>query len=1284
MVSDASRTRVGCFASALALTILVYCGGQALAQGTSAPSGASGETPAKTLSQTLAETTSSVAQSASTPTGKFLESLLKKGGGRHYRQFLSAYKKLLEKLNAEMPSQELTDKLAWVKQIKVFSDTVKWTSNVLSIGGNLYAGKWDEAAWKSASLAFTEFIGTESGKAMLAYMGIPGPGWVLGLVTAVEVARDSYKELAKEEEATLLESLYGAVENTCRARGRALGQGDPFPPTAENVEKLWKKLLTNPSFRNSFRVYVTTMLNQEFPEPGFFSTVEAYLVDPIFGNNTTTASGRVEQKARDALQAEEKRMKQYLLGLISVLNRRAKADEARLVALKKVKELEAAIKSAGFESIDQYLDKLQKAALKLGVAEAAAKDCGERVTKAIASEDYETLRAIIETIEDYFQDCLVWLPDDGPIGKRKAAVAEALLACYNKATAGIGDIRKKLQAKLDKPVAPDQQLESDPLAIYERYFKPKLKPFDWGGSGSPDVAKDKLLGYLKTGHFATPAEGLSLPKGRKPLAQLLIQAWSKQNFPVAFSGVDGMNSIPDPDPKNTIRGYDEKLREQFRGMSCPSGVDPSAWGKAVVLADNARKAIVESAMAEFNETANWMQDVLQQYQALAKEAQERKAEIQTKLKAAANGLPAKDESQDSAMLALAKAESLLADEPYTGLEKMPKPERDFVAAVRQWADSKAYQNTTRAEQLKNNIDALLYSGGIVRWQKDNSIGSYEVWSGAWEILESYEQASKDWDAVVRDAAADEETIRTYVDPNFMRDKEFQDMAYRREVINERVAKARSKLQALDADATRRVDEMIADAIWVGRMATNLERWVQSGLEDGSIVSDSDRSDQIVGPQYYDMPQAPPAALRTQPYQHYMLKNEIATITAKRQSEWQALKLDGFATGVAPWLNEIYQAYIKYLNGLRSFPEDNFILSDEEYVDQSGKVSYNSMSGYYFSPITGSLIEKAEKILARMNPMDGSFMDAFRELWQTIYLGISWPAGKDLVFKRINPVLEKAPLWPRYKALRDKVIEAYNTYKANEGKIEQLERQKRIEELKKSLGPWLEKVRARVADAMALVAKSDSIDKKQKAEIKKAIEDVISARQHLTDEPYADLVRGMELLGYAKSAGDSIDDSLLTQAKEVVSSVGNASSSLAQAESRLRAKLADTGSENEAVKKLYDDFKDAYESKNDSRVMSLIGDNWSANDGTTLADLQSHLRNSFTVFDEIRYSISGLRIEQVGEGKFKVSYDVKITGRNFSADIKHEEKSSVTEEVTVNSAGKAKITRTLEGRFWYVE
>ncbi len=126
---------------------------------------------------------------------------------------------------------------------------------------------------------------------------------------------------------------------------------------------------------------------------------------------------------------------------------------------------------------------------------------------------------------------------------------------------------------------------------------------------------------------------------------------------------------------------------------------------------------------------------------------------------------------------------------------------------------------------------------------------------------------------------------------------------------------------------------------------------------------------------------------------------------------------------------------------------------------------------------------------------------------------------------------------------------------------------------------------------------------------------------------------------------------------------------------------DTRQEIAAITKFYENFKQAYEARNDSQVIGFIGDDWTAGDGTTLADLHRFLRDSFAVFNSIRYNITNLTITKSGDRRYRVSYKVTITGRIFENNVRHEEKSDVNEEVIIDKAGRVKIGRTLSGRFW---
>lgn len=123
----------------------------------------------------------------------------------------------------------------------------------------------------------------------------------------------------------------------------------------------------------------------------------------------------------------------------------------------------------------------------------------------------------------------------------------------------------------------------------------------------------------------------------------------------------------------------------------------------------------------------------------------------------------------------------------------------------------------------------------------------------------------------------------------------------------------------------------------------------------------------------------------------------------------------------------------------------------------------------------------------------------------------------------------------------------------------------------------------------------------------------------------------------------------------------------------------------SVQELYNKFKTAYSSRNEAALRGLLSDDWqSESDGTTLSDLEDNLRRSFKLYNQITYTIGALSIESLGNRRFKVSYAVEIKGTIFQNNITHVEQSGVVEEVMVDENGKAKIVKTLDGRFWVVK
>jgi len=120
-----------------------------------------------------------------------------------------------------------------------------------------------------------------------------------------------------------------------------------------------------------------------------------------------------------------------------------------------------------------------------------------------------------------------------------------------------------------------------------------------------------------------------------------------------------------------------------------------------------------------------------------------------------------------------------------------------------------------------------------------------------------------------------------------------------------------------------------------------------------------------------------------------------------------------------------------------------------------------------------------------------------------------------------------------------------------------------------------------------------------------------------------------------------------------------------------------------VKKMYENFENAYESRNAAGVMSFVSDDWSAGDGVTAADLNEQFTRIFRLFDEISVELSNLQIVGDGNGIYTASYNMAIRSRIYRKNIKREETSSVYEHVEVNG-NSARIKKTEAGGYWSIK
>ncbi len=117
-----------------------------------------------------------------------------------------------------------------------------------------------------------------------------------------------------------------------------------------------------------------------------------------------------------------------------------------------------------------------------------------------------------------------------------------------------------------------------------------------------------------------------------------------------------------------------------------------------------------------------------------------------------------------------------------------------------------------------------------------------------------------------------------------------------------------------------------------------------------------------------------------------------------------------------------------------------------------------------------------------------------------------------------------------------------------------------------------------------------------------------------------------------------------------------------------------------VQDFYERFARNYSRRDLTAVIRMLDSNWSAEDGSTILDLEETLDNSFRVFDEVECQISNVRVISHEDNVVRVQYTINITGHIYRNRIRHEENSQVSEKVRLDN-GRTVILRTLGGQFW---
>lgn len=848
--------------------------------------------------------------------------------------------------------------------------------------------------------------------------------------------------------------------------------------------------------------------------------------------------------------------------------------------------------------------------------------------------------------------------------------------------------------------------------FYAEYFKPYFKPFDWGGYSDPNAVLEVFESSLHDERFV-PSTVTYSPS---PAANIILEAWQIQNWAVAFTGGKGVEKrVPAGIVEQSIDEYTKKLMEEvhargakepdslvtlrkslaqqeisisrdFNRGSCMSlwfsprcdpdylDVKPPAGetaeqrkarqqaGEAIMKAADARRASLQPTRDQISALSTAWQEAIklaeQAVQAHSSLVWMTHAGITTKLMGrlakdlmeggevltrwgeatamlSALSLPPEDYSgPEQVVPSLTSARQVLRDTTYTHLGPMSKPPEPTISS------GLLQELASQADKLKTQARNLRQGVGLSPWL-------------ALDLAARYEASEKEYERRISDFSDDLPDIQWLIQPGFLEQDTWRKKI---DLVERAVRELREAAEEVDGQTEQTASNLESDAYWLMSVADNFQSFLDTGRRFNLIAETGDG-------QLHASSSGAVIPRVDSPYAHYLTTEEKGQAISEMRLVWSSSNLSGFSKDLAPWLGVILENLFQELSSVATFPEENFFVG-------TGKVGES-----HGLPVTATGIAEAQRLLFQHQPGTAEFAGAFGKINQYVPVGISYPDGKTAIFNDVV-VPAQAPLAEAYIAFRGKVKELYGQHVPLAESRAREDRERAFQDARRTLPDMLEKMRLRLESGNRLINAAADLASNDKAGLRMAYDGLGNYHQTLLDEPYSQMIALRSLL---QDAGQ--DDQSVGAATEVANQVGIMSSRLYEAKSHLKNLIAKPEDLSAELKDFYQQFQEAYQAKNDSRLMSFLSDDWSAGDGTTLMDLEDYFRNMFSVFDDIQLNISGLRFESLGGGRTRAYYELQIVGRIFADNLKHEEKSSVVEEVEVKD-GKVKIVRTPQGRFWY--
>lgn len=1222
--------------------------------------------------------------------------------------------------------------------IDVFNKAAGFAATYSSVTTKAFATGDISGAGEEAMLAvLSEVAGWPSGQGLLKYVGLSTGVFQVAL-TAYSITKESYAQVRATKIALNIETLYGWIESDPvlkPKKGRQIGdKSDPIPVNKESVEYLFRKVAQDERWRNLFKSYVSEELGETFPEPDTWDWLSIAVVDGWKSAHTAEQA---------AIFKDKRQVETWIAGLLRQLNNYARAVESEVILRQTFAKIEKASKKITPE-FQKFVIGAEDAEKKLPEINAYAKQVPQAIARAKKDKQWDELYDIRDKIGYYVRVYVRILPDTGPIGKKKLATKAALKQAWTDVSKTLKDIPKTIKEDFTAQTVTPQYKTSISLAevspdfidideVAKRLHKAKsLQDMEAEVLLVKEDTEKKYKIFQESHNKENPAGDQHPDYNSRREAMLQALASQRKALESQLSLCDqycrwtsGANPCGADGGKTWERCYNSGL-EAIRSW------EKTAWKPLEDLETDKKNYDAKRELYAGN--------IFNQYNALVKaigrltnEERARFADMEKLKKDALDKLAALDgmvplfypvtRIKNYQVTAADTKEYLQSfrnqkADGYLGLPKMKFPKWgyrgneviDYIYGIQRKI---ANERNNYSNISGNHIYAMEYISKLKKYFADNEWFLQEVT----EIKERLSALNLQSDPKAQVLTTIEKRVSD------MKNVEKLTLEIEAELNNKMIADNQKNLASIEDDLLylesllKKVQywrdafqEYTTSFYMFGGSVNAVEVSVYVATENSSSSS----SRKFLAPSPSDL----------------SLFDKV-----KANAAAAALLKDVARTGIEKW-DPNGDTGLKTILEKKAAEMRNCYIETSDYAIVNRNIVYASRIGKMAAEVKAIPVSSYGSNTYKEGLKNRTFQEKLRAALNNgaafaTEIEMKENAGDQTVSVPLDKARElsashrsaaiKTAFFDLVKAI-DEHLKRYNEQVAQEAKQWEIDKAKAEAEQKLqneclAKGGFYSDGKCNTNMTTGQTGQTGQTGKPgqtgqtgqpgQKGQPGQTGQQAgmgsgmpqqgaggtgsmiakgqmpSNARQQGQDGAAPASPKGSGQSGNQFSSGTGQQGALQGQ-RGPLQGAGSGMGSLASASSRNMGGRSGMDNLNEKVKDLYGRFKEAYESKNASGVIYCLSDQWESNDGGTLSDLQQNLRRTFRIFDQIQFKIENMQISKIAEDRFRVSYDAVITSRIYKRNIKREEKSSIQEEVTMDSAGKARISKTLGGKFWYVK